>query len=188
MYLSQRLHASTGTESSSAGIRGMSPSLTMSLAGSAIVQWPHGGTPTVGLSPSFFFLSFFLLFFLALLSSSSLIPKKQLPVVILISGTDGTGGDQPWYTYVERNYVREIGSIEKQSSFWFQAKTALTSIDSNVVFNGPRAGINFNDGFGGGTNVTNNLIFNQCRESGDHGAMNAWYVRHEHACCSSRRR
>jgi len=44
----------------------------------------------------------------------------------------------------------------------------------NVVFNGPRAGINFNDGFGGGTNVTKNLIFNQCRESGDHGAMNAW--------------
>ena len=31
-----------------------------------------------------------------------------------------------------------------------------------------------NDGFGGGTNVTNNLIYNQCRESGDHGAMNAW--------------
>ena len=119
---------------------------------------------------------------------SSLRRLSFLPVVIRISGTDGTGGDQPWYTYVERNYVREIGSIEKQSSFWFQAKTALTSIDSNVVFNGPRAGINFNDGFGGGTNVTNNLIFNQCRESGDHGAMNAWYVRHEHACCSSRRR
>ena len=62
------------------------------------------------------------------------------------------------------------------------------------MFNGPRAGINFNDGFGGGTNVTNNvrrntqflallfklacgtdgltlrclqLIYNQCRESGD---------------------
>ena len=47
-------------------------------------------------------------------------------------------------------------------------------IQDNVVFNGPRAGINFNDGFGGGTNVTNNLIYNQCRESGDHGAMNSW--------------
>ena len=32
------------------------------------------------------------------------------------------------------------------------------------------SGIVFNcaDGFGGGTNVTNNLIYNQCRESGDH--------------------
>lgn len=34
--------------------------------------------------------------------------------------------------------------------------------------------VNFNDGFGGGTNVTDNLIYNQCRESGDHGAMNSW--------------
>ena len=24
------------------------------------------------------------------------------------------------------------------------------------------------DGFGGGTNISNNLIYNQCRESGDH--------------------
>ena len=27
-------------------------------------------------------------------------------------------------------------------------------------------------GFGGATNVTDNLIFNQCRESGDHGPIN----------------
>ena len=45
---------------------------------------------------------------------------------------------------------------------------------NNVFFNGPRAGINFNDGFGGHSNITENLIFNQCRESGDHGAMNSW--------------
>ena len=45
----------------------------------------------------------------------------------------------------------------------------LTTVQGNVIFNGPRAGINFNDGFGGGTNVSDNLIYNQCRESGDHG-------------------
>jgi hypothetical protein len=33
----------------------------------------------------------------------------------------------------------------------------------------PRAAVNFNDGFGGGNSVSNNLIFNTCRESGDHG-------------------
>jgi hypothetical protein len=48
-------------------------------------------------------------------------------------------------------------------------QACLTQVEDNVVFNGPRAGINFNDGFGGGTNVTSNLIYNQCRESGDHG-------------------
>ena len=44
----------------------------------------------------------------------------------------------------------------------------------NIFFNGPRAGINFNDGFGGGSNVAENLLFNTCRESSDHGPFNSW--------------
>ena len=35
---------------------------------------------------------------------------------------------------------------------------------------GPRAGINANDGFGGGDEISHNLVFSSCRESGDHGA------------------
>ena len=45
-----------------------------------------------------------------------------------------------------RNFVREIGLIEKQSSMWFQAKSCQSVIEKNIVFNGPRAAINFNDG------------------------------------------
>jgi len=63
---------------------------------------------------------------------------------------------------------------EKQSSMWFQAKTARSTLKRNLFFNGPRAGINFNDGFGGGDEVAENLIFNTCRESGDHGPINSW--------------
>lgn len=37
-----------------------------------------------------------------------------------------------------------------------------------------RAGINFNDGFGGGNLIESNLLFNTCRESGDHGPFNSW--------------
>ena len=44
----------------------------------------------------------------------------------------------------------------------------------NVFFNGPRAGINFNDGFGGGDSISHNLVFSTCRESGDHGPFNSW--------------
>lgn len=55
-----------------------------------------------------------------------------------------------------------------------QAKTAETTISGNVFFNGPRAGINFNDGFGGGDDVSRNLVFSTCRESGDHGPLNSW--------------
>jgi len=77
-------------------------------------------------------------------------------------------------TLIQGNIVHELGMWEKQSSMWFQAKTAKTTIRQNLFFNGPRAGINFNDGFGGGDTVSENLIFNTCRESGDHGPINSW--------------
>lgn len=115
---------------------------------------------------------------------------------------DGTAGDQPRFTTIRGNRGREVGIVQLQSSMWFQAKTALTRIEGNIFFNGPRSGINFNDGesvsqsvlsdrstcplprthisvrfflgFGGGNVVLNNLIFNQCRQSGDHGPINSW--------------
>ena len=87
-------------------------------------------------------------------------------------GWDGTGGDFPQFTKVVNNLIRETGVWEKQSSCWFQAKTAQTELDGNVCFNLARAGFNFNDGFGGGDYVHNNLIFNSCRESADHGPIN----------------
>ena len=40
-----------------------------------------------------------------------------------------------------------------------------------VMFNMPRAAINFNDHLGGGDVVDSNIIFNTCRESGDHGSV-----------------
>merc|ERR1719272_2861384 len=89
-------------------------------------------------------------------------------------GPDGRNGEQPRGTRVISNMVREIGIWQKQSSMWFQAVTAETHIKGNVHFNGPRAGLNFNDGFGGGDIIENNLITNCVRESGDHGPYNSW--------------
>jgi hypothetical protein len=90
------------------------------------------------------------------------------------TGIDGTAGNFPRWTKIRRNVCREIGTQEKQSSCWFQAKTAESSIERNVMFNGPRAMINLNDGFGGGSLVSQNVLFNSCRESGDHGVINTW--------------
>ena len=42
-------------------------------------------------------------------------------------------------------------------------------MERNIVYNGPRAHLNHNDGFAGGTVHDQNLVFNSCRESGDHG-------------------
>eukprot|EP00928_Gymnodinium_smaydae_P024558 TRINITY_DN19838_c1_g1_i1.p1 TRINITY_DN19838_c1_g1~~TRINITY_DN19838_c1_g1_i1.p1 ORF type:complete len:805 (-),score=72.35 TRINITY_DN19838_c1_g1_i1:236-2650(-) len=90
------------------------------------------------------------------------------------AGVDGTDGNHPRYNSILRNTAREVGLYEKQSSFYMQAKTAQSTISGNVFFNGPRAGINFNDGFGGGDVLSYNLVFSTCRESGDHGPFNSW--------------
>merc|ERR1719272_2718176 len=90
------------------------------------------------------------------------------------AGVDGTDGEHPRYTKILGNTVREVGLYEKQSSFFIQAKTAQSNIQGNVFFNGPRAGINANDGFGGGDDIGHNLVFSSCRESGDHGPFNSW--------------
>lgn len=45
---------------------------------------------------------------------------------------------------------------------------------NNIAFNGPRAGVNLNDGFGGGHEISGNLIFNMVRETCDHGPINSW--------------
>ena len=90
------------------------------------------------------------------------------------AGVDGTDGNHPRYTTITGNSAREVGLYEKQSSFFVQAKTAQSIISGNVFFNGPRAGINFNDGFGGGDEISHNLVFSTCRESGDHGPFNSW--------------
>ena len=82
---------------------------------------------------------------------------------------DGTNGDQPRGTVVWGNWIHEIGHYQKQSSCYFQAESAQTLLSSNICFNIPRAGINFNDGFGGGNELDSNLLFNTCRESSDHG-------------------
>jgi len=89
-------------------------------------------------------------------------------------GWDASDGNQPRYTFVENNIASEFGIWEKQSSLYMQAKTSDSFLHGNVGFNGPRAGINFNDGFGGNSTLLKNLVFNVCRESGDHGPFNSW--------------
>mmetsp|Transcript_23005 Transcript_23005/g.69097 ORF Transcript_23005/g.69097 Transcript_23005/m.69097 type:complete len:905 (-) Transcript_23005:972-3686(-) len=89
-------------------------------------------------------------------------------------GPDGRAGEQPHGTVISKNVAREIGLWQKQSSFVFQAIAYATRIVDNVHFNGPRAGINFNDGFGGADVLEGNLLANCVRESGDHGPFNSW--------------
>ena len=87
---------------------------------------------------------------------------------------DGTAGTQPFGTLIAYNKVHEMGAFQLQSSAWFTSRATLTRAEGLVVFNIPRAAVNFNDEFGGGNNVSAVSIFNTCRQSGDHGPMNSW--------------
>jgi hypothetical protein len=84
---------------------------------------------------------------------------------------DGTNGNQPRGNAIVKNLIREIGIFGKQTAGYVQGMTAQTVVKKNILFNGPRAGICFLDGFGGGSIVTQNLAFNFVRETGDHGKL-----------------
>ena len=62
----------------------------------------------------------------------------------------------------------------------------MTTLRGNIMFNMPRAAINFNDGFGGGSLVEGNLIFNTCRESGDHGPINTCAAQSAATCIAQK--
>ena len=48
---------------------------------------------------------------------------------------------------------------------------APSALEALTVCNGA---CSFNDGFGGGSEVTENLGYNTCRESSDHAVFNSW--------------
>lgn len=72
------------------------------------------------------------------------------------------------------NIIHDVGIYGKQTAAIFQGISCESLIEGNVLFNGPRSGININDGFGGGNIIRNNLLFNWVRETSDHGPINSW--------------
>lgn len=90
-------------------------------------------------------------------------------------GFDASAGDQPRGTVIDANIVHEVGLWAKQNAALFQAQAFATALTRNILYNGPRAGVNLNDGLGGGSVIDSNAIFNFCRESSDHGPINSWH-------------
>jgi hypothetical protein len=75
-------------------------------------------------------------------------------------------------TVVQRNIGHELGLYVKQTGFLYMGMTANATVVENVFFNAPRAGINVNDGMGGGHDISRNAGFNLVRETTDHGVFN----------------
>ncbi len=98
--------------------------------------------------------------------------------IVSLGATSGWNGTDPTMyphdNFILHNHFHEYGVYGKQSSCFFQALTATSTVSDNVCYNGPRAGFNYNDGFFGGYEMSRNLLFNHVRETGDHGPFNSW--------------
>ena len=92
----------------------------------------------------------------------------------VVNGIDGRDQNVPIGTQVTDNMASELGIYVKQSGFYYHAQSANATVSRNIFFNTPRAGININDGYGGGHVVDQNLCFNAVRETSDHGCFNSW--------------
>jgi hypothetical protein len=88
-----------------------------------------------------------------------------------VDGADARALTQPWGTRVTRNLCSHIGLYEKQASCYFATLTGGAVVEGNIFHSVPRAAICFNDDMGGGSWVTQNLLFSTCLESQDHGPV-----------------
>ena len=61
-----------------------------------------------------------------------------------------TSGNFPQHNIISGNVFHSFGIFGKQTSAYFQSLAAHTTIDHNIIFNGPRAGVCFGTGFAGG--------------------------------------
>ena len=97
--------------------------------------------------------------------------------IVSLGKTNGIDGMLPTYpknNTINYNHIHEYGIYGKQTSCYFQSLTANSTVIGNICYNGPRAGFNYNDGFGGAYYMSGNLMFNHVRETGDHGGFNSW--------------
>jgi hypothetical protein len=78
---------------------------------------------------------------------------------------DATGGDYPQDNVVELNHLHELGVYTKQTAGYFQSQSAHNHLRGNLIYNGPRSGVNWNDGMGGGNTMSDSLLFNLVRET-----------------------
>ena len=88
--------------------------------------------------------------------------------------THGSIAAFPADNSVSNNLIHDCGNFGKQVAGVFCAIAQRTRISHNHIYNMPRAGICFNDGWGGGHILEYNHVHDTIRETGDHGPFNSW--------------
>jgi hypothetical protein len=107
---------------------------------------------------------------------SEFVDIGETPLLLLGSaaGINGTLGTQPWGNELSHNHVHGWGVWGRQAAGFFEGLSGGNNVSYNVFHDGPRAGANFNDGFGGGLTFEGNLLFNVVQDTGEHGSTNSW--------------
>ncbi|HEX2612373.1 MAG TPA: right-handed parallel beta-helix repeat-containing protein, partial [Fibrobacteria bacterium] len=82
--------------------------------------------------------------------------------------------EYPAYCAVKNNLMDTLGIFEKQPAGVVLSATRRDTISHNTIAHLPRSGINFCDGAWGGTVVDYNWVYDDVRETSDHGPINAW--------------
>jgi hypothetical protein len=80
----------------------------------------------------------------------------------------------PQAALVSYTWVRNVGLVIKQSAPVFISIANRVSVSNCVFHEGPRSGVNINDGFLGGHVVADSVMFNLVLETLDHGPFNSW--------------
>ena len=88
--------------------------------------------------------------------------------------TFGTVMAFPADNLVSNNLIHDCGEFGKQIAGVFLSNAKRTTISHNHIYSMPRAGICFNDSWGGGHIVEFNKIHDTVLETGDHGPFNSW--------------
>lgn len=82
--------------------------------------------------------------------------------------------DYPRHITISGNTMTQMGRHEKQTAAVNISMARSITVSHNTIHDGPRAGININDGTWGGHLIQGNSIWNMVQETGDHGPINAW--------------
>ena len=91
-----------------------------------------------------------------------------------VSSGDARAETYPYKNLITLNHFHEVGVTGKGQAATFQAMAMANTFTRNVAYNGPRTGFENNDGFGGGYEYSENILFAFSRETGGHSAWNAW--------------
>ncbi len=88
--------------------------------------------------------------------------------------TVGTQKTFPYECKAVNNLIRHCGVFGKQVAGIYISRAKRITAGHNLIYDMPRAGICIGDGTWGGHIIEYNHIHNTCRETQDHGPLNAW--------------